>query len=144
MARPIPIRKKKAVSKKVDHTKELNKQLEIFKRATEARYELARGVFDAQPASTQEVIFRIQKMLLVNANGVVKFYPKNDRKQVAIPVTVEMEYVEHNAFYMAIEILKDLAMMDIRVDEFEFPETFCAECGIKLNDRGKGKKKRRG
>lgn len=81
-------------------------------------------------------------MLCVNANGVVRVYYEGNRREGGVAVTVDMEYIEMNAFYMAIEILKDLAMMDVRVDKFKYPESFCAECGVKLNDRGKGKKKR--
>jgi len=138
MAKPIPHRAKKKASR----NKEIEKQVELFQRATQARYDLARQAFDAQDEQTQEVIVRIQKMLCVNASGVVKFHPNGNRREGGIPVTVDMDYIEMNAFYMAMEILKDLAMMDVRVANFKFPESFCAECGVKLNDRGKGKKKK--
>jgi hypothetical protein len=121
--------------------KEVDKQVEIFKRATQARYDLARQTFEVQDESTQEVITRIQKMLCLNANGIVRVWLKGNKRNKSYTVTVEMDYIEMNAFYMAIEILKDLAMMDVRVAKFQFPESFCADCGVKLNDRGKGKKK---
>jgi hypothetical protein len=139
MAKPIPQKAKRKAERKA----EIERQVKIFQRATKARYELARQAFDAQPESTQEVIVRIQKMLCVNANGVVRVYFNGKRREGGVTVTVDMDYIEMNAFYMAIEILKDLAMMDVRVDKFKFPESVCAECGVKLNDRGKGKKKKR-
>jgi hypothetical protein len=135
---------RKPIPKKAKRNKEVEKQVEIFKRATQARYDLARQAFDEQDDDTQEVITRIQKMLCVNANGIVRVWLKGDkRREASVIVTVDMDYVEMNAFYMAIEILKDLAMMDVRIANFKFPESFCAECGVKLNDRGKGKKKRK-
>jgi hypothetical protein len=135
---------RKPIPKKAKRNKEVEKQVEIFKRATQARYDLARQAFDEQDDDTQEVITRIQKMLCVNANGIVRVWLKGDkRREASVTVTVDMNYVEMNAFYMAIEILKDLAMMDVRIANFKFPESFCAECGVKLNDRGKGKKKRK-
>jgi hypothetical protein len=135
---------RKPIPKKAKRNKEVEKQVEIFKRATQARYDLARQAFDEQDDDTQEVITRIQKMLCVNANGIVRVWLKGDkRREASVTVTVDMDYVEMNAFYMAIEILKDLAMMDVRIANFKFPESFCAECGVKLNDRGKGKKKRK-
>jgi hypothetical protein len=135
MARPIPVKKKSSRQREID------RQVEIFQRATKARYDLAREAYDAQDEDTQEVIERIQRMLCVNANGVVRVYINGNRRKGGIPVTVDMDYIEMNAFYMAMEILKDLAMMDVKVANFKFPESFCAECGVKLNDRGKGRKK---
>jgi len=139
MAKPIPAKAKRKSERKA----EIKRQVEIFQKATKARYDLARKAFDAQDEQTQEVILRIQKMLCVNANGVVRVYFNGNRREGGVAVTVDMDYIEMNAFYMAIEILKDLAMMDVRVAKFKYPESFCAECGVKLNDRGKGKKKRR-
>jgi len=136
-------KKKPKKTKRSAEQKEVDKQVEIFKRATQARYDLARQTFDAQDEATQDVITRIQKMLCLNANGIVRVWLKGSKRQKSFMVTVEMDYIEMNAFYMAIEILKDLAMMDVRVAKFKFPESFCAECGVKLNDRGKGKKKRK-
>lgn len=134
MAKPIP--------KKAARNKAIEIERDIFQKATQARYDLARQAFDAQDPETQMVITRIQKMLCQNANGVIKLWPNgNKRAERAVMVTVAMEYIEMNAFYVAIEILKDLAMMDVRVAQFKFPESFCADCGVKLNDRGKGRKK---
>ena len=120
-------KKKPKKTKRSAEQKEVDKQVEIFKRATQARYDLARQTFDAQDEATQDVITRIQKMLCLNANGIVRVWLKGSKRQKSFMVTVEMDYIEMNAFYMAIEILKDLAMMDVRVAKFKFPESFCAE-----------------
>lgn len=136
-------KKKKPANGKTKMPKEVVKQVEIFKRATQARYDLARQAFDSQDEDTQNVITRIQKMLCVNANGIIRVYVDGQKRNKSYTVTVEMDYIEMNAFYMAIEILKDLAMMDVKVAGFKFPESNCSECGVKLNDRGKGKKKRK-
>jgi hypothetical protein len=130
--------KSKPVKKKGNRIEE---QVEIFKRATKARHELAQEAFFAQDTETREVISRIQRMLCVNATGVIRVWKSGNKREQSTLVQVEMSYIEMNALYMAIEILKDLAMMDVRVANFKFPESFCAECGVKLNDRGKGKKR---
>lgn len=135
--------KKKIPTKKVKANKEIQEQVDLFKRATQARYDLARQTFDAQDEETQEVIYRIQKMLSMNANGYVRFHPRGNKRLGSVPVSVGMDYIEMNAFYLAIEILKDLAYMDVRVAKFQFDEAHCIECGVKLNDRGKGKKRKK-
>lgn len=136
MAKPIP--KKKA---RVTLQAAINKQLKFFREATQARFDLAQQTFDAQDPETQAVVLRIQKMLCQNASGVIRVFPNGEKRNLSVNVSVEMDYIEMNAFYLAIEILKDLAFMDVRVANFKFSEAFCADCGVKLNDRGKGRKK---
>lgn len=94
---------------------QVNEQVKLFKQKTELRYNEARNTFDAQDVNTQEVILRIQGILC--AGRAVD------------------DYARMNALYMAVEILKDLASMDVRVASFKFSDTYCAECGAKLSKK---------
>jgi hypothetical protein len=53
---------------------------------------------------------------------------KGDRIVVEIP----NDAIWNNALYMAVEILKDLAYMDIRVADFTWPTDLCMECGTEI------------
>jgi hypothetical protein len=52
---------------------------------------------------------------------------KGDRIVVDIP----NDAIWNNALYMAVEILKDLAYMEIRVAGFTWPD-LCVECGTAI------------
>jgi hypothetical protein len=127
MAKPIP-------------KSRVNKELELFRASTEARYRISREVFEAQDVQTRDVISRIQDRLMIGANGVIRVYPDGKRQQ-SVLLNVGLEYIEMNALYVAVEILKDLALMDVRIANFEFPKTVCAECGVKITPPRKRRKR---
>lgn len=129
MAKPIP--KKKA---KVDAA--VAEQVEEYKRLSEKRFEIANAAYRAQDEKTRAVLNAIQDQLLVGASGTIRVYVGG---KDAIAVPVDMEYVEYNTLYVATEILKDLALLDVKVANYKFPDVFCVECGDKL----KKKKKKR-
>jgi hypothetical protein len=118
----------------------VNKELELFRASTEARYRISREVFEAQDVQTRDVISRIQDRLMIGANGVIRVYPDGKRQQ-SVLLNVGLEYIEMNALYVAVEILKDLALMDVRIANFEFPKTVCAECGVKITPPRKRRKR---
>ena len=132
MAKKIP---KKAVGSAE------RKQLELFKASTEARHRLALDVFNHQDSDTQEVIERIQDRLMIGANGVIRVYP-NGKQQRSVILDVGLDYMTMNALYVAVEILKDLALMDVQIAQFQFPTSVCAECGVKLNEPRKKRRRR--
>lgn len=125
MAKPVPKRKPK-----ID--KGIAQQLEIFEAATKARYRMATAAFDAQDERTKEVIRMIRDRLSVIATGTIRVFPQG-RKNAGVTVQISQELVDNNLLYMATEIVKDLAFMDIRVENYSFPKVYCAECGDKLN-----------
>lgn len=92
---------------------QLAEAAEEFKDISEIRYELAMDVYNAQDAKTKVVIDKIVATL--------QQFSKTDN-----------EIVGWNLMYLATEIVKDLAFMDIRVAEFEFPVQMCAMCGVVL------------
>jgi hypothetical protein len=127
LAKPIPRRKSKT---RIDEA--VARQLEIFELATKARYRMATAAFDAQDEKTKEAIRMIRDRLSVLATGTIRIFP-DGRKNPGVTVTISQELVDSNLLYMATEIVKDLAFMDIRVEGYEFPKVYCAECGDKLN-----------
>jgi hypothetical protein len=116
----------------------VKEQVEEFKRRTEIRARLALTAFEAQDMKTQEVLERIRDNLVIGATGEIRVYKAGKRTESAT-VQVELKLIEDNALWMATEILKDLAMMDIKVAGYKFPDVYCAECGTKLH---KPKKKK--
>jgi hypothetical protein len=125
LAKPIPKRKSKL-------DKKIQEQLEIFYAATEARYRIATAAFEAQDEKTKEALRMIRDRLSVLATGTIRIFPDGKRNP-GHTVQISQEYVDQNLLYIATEIVKDLAFMDIRVENYNFPKVYCAECGDKLN-----------
>lgn len=124
----------KKISKKAKRSKReriIAEAIEVFKVQTEARYRLARAAFDSQDEETQAVILAIIDRLRLGAAGVVKVFPGGKRNE-AVTVPMEQKYQDFNLMFIATEILKDLALMDVRVATYEIPKTHCAECGVKI------------
>lgn len=120
---------------------ELVSVLDEFKSLSEVRYEIARDAYNVQDDATKQVIDRMVATLQQYATG----YITAKVNKTAVPVKIDHDYLGYNLLYLAVEIVKDLAFMDIRVADFEFPEQFCASCGIELttaNVRRVGKGKR--
>lgn len=132
MSKPIPQRKSKTNPK-------VQAQIEIFKRATAARGRIGQAAFDHQDEQTKEVIRMIRDRLSLIATGTIRVFP-NGRNNPGVTVTINQELIDHNLLYMATEIVKDLAFMDIRVENYEFPTVYCNECGEKLKPKKKVKK----
>jgi hypothetical protein len=119
----------------------LSSIVDDFKMLSEVRQEIAKDAYDAQDEITQRTIDRMVATLQQYATG----YITAKVGRTAVPVAIDNDYIGMNLFYLAVEIVKDLAFMDIRVAEFEFPEQVCANCGIELttaNVRRVGKGKR--
>lgn len=131
MAKPVPKKKPKLDRK-------IKEQLELFQSATEARYRIAKAAYDAQDEKTQDAILMIRDRLSVIATGTIRVFP-NGKHGAGTTVQIGQEYVDQNLLYMATEIVKDLAFMDIRVENYEFPKVYCAECGDKLTPRKRKK-----
>jgi hypothetical protein len=129
---------KKIPSSKPKRDKEVEKQLELFQAATKARYRIATAAFEAQDEKTKEAIRMIRDRISIMATGTIRVFPKG-KQNPGVTVTISQEYVDQNLLYAATEIVKDLAFMDIRVENYEFPKVYCAECGDKLTPRKKKK-----
>lgn len=136
------IKKRKSTRKslKSQLDAKVSRQLEIWLKQNEARLRIAQAHYDAQDATTQEVIEAIRDRIVSYSAGRAAFYPNGKKGGVGVAVELEPEWVAANAFYMATQLLKDLATVDVRVANYKFPDLICVECGEPL----KPKRKRRG
>jgi hypothetical protein len=125
------------MARKLAANAEADDVLEEFKMVTELRGEMAQVALDAQDEETQGLILRIADKLAESASGYVMV--KVGGKLVR--VEVESELVKANTLFVATEILKDLALFDIRVGTYVFPPSLCASCGAELLEIKKGKKR---
>jgi len=112
---------------------ETEKALERFRALAEKRYEIAMAAYNSQDKGTQQALDRIRDRLVIGSTGLVTV-----KGQV---IQVDIGIIEHNAMYVAIEIVKDLALLDIRVANYKFPEVLCAECGATLAKTKRSKRK---
>jgi len=120
MAKPV-VKKKKASS-------DVDAQVKLFKEASERRFEIANEAYAAQDQKTKAVLDAMVSQLMIGASGTISVRSGT----TSVPVEVGIDYVEYNALYVATEILKHLAMMDIRVANYKFPTVYCAECTEKI------------
>lgn len=118
-------------------------QLEIFKRATEARYELAMRAYNAQDNQTKDALDIMVARLRTIGTGQIRIFPDGKRGH-SVVVPIEPVLQDQNIMFLATEIFKDLALMDVQVANYEFPPVYCVECGdkISLTRRAKAKAKR--
>lgn len=112
--------------------------LEKFQAESLARFEKAQKFVELQDADTRDALDRMISLLEDIARPSILVRPENDRKH-GITVLLPKETITHNATWMAVEILKDLGSMDVRVASFKFPKDLCATC----HDPIKPKKKRK-
>jgi len=102
-----------------------------YKLTSEVKYELAKAAYDAQDAKTQKVIDRMVETLRTYCTGYVTIQLQPPTGAL-VPVKISNEYLGFNLLFLAVEIVKDLALLDIRVANFQFPQSQCAMCGAEL------------
>lgn len=76
----------------------------------EVRGEIAQEAYDAQDAKTKAAIDAVAHRLAKDA------------------ASTDI-YTQHNLLFVAVEIVKDLAVTGIRVASYNFPEGQCVSCG---------------
>lgn len=102
----------------------IDEALQNYREITEARFRIAKKVYEAQDDLTKEVIDRIRDRLRIASTGVVNINNK--------PYKLEQQYVDFNIWFIATEILSDLALNDIQIANFNFHPAYCAECKREL------------
>jgi hypothetical protein len=135
-----PIAKKKAPVVSPEKLRELaNGAMDDFTRESKKRYERVHKLFERQDDETQDAIERMTALLcrIARKNMWVSAGSKGDR----VVLTIPEEVIYHNMFYMAVEILKDLAEFDVKVAGFHFPPNLCAECFNPVKPKKAAKKK---
>lgn len=137
-----PVKKKKAKPvKRISEAKlrELAKKaMDDFIADAKKRYNHAHEIYKQQDADTQDALDRIIALLcqITRRNMWVQVGAREDRLVLTIPD----ETIYNNMFYMAVEIIKDLAVMDIRVANYKHPANLCAMCGATVKPKKKGRK----
>lgn len=113
-------------------------QMAVFTADAKARYEKARRGYVKQSDDTQDALDRMTALLvrIARKHMWVSVGKREDRVVIQIPE----ETIYHNMFYMASEILKDLATFDVRVADYTFPADVCVECGKEIKPTKKKKK----
>ncbi len=104
-------------------------KLAEFEQRSDELYDLARATYDAQDTDTREAIDRIHdattRMFRQQA------YVARTRTGERMPIEFSREVHSKLSFYIAVEIVKDLGIMDIRVANFKFTKA-CVVCGKKV------------
>lgn len=113
--------------------------LEIFGQETEARYKVAKRAYDQQDNTTREAFdFMVDRIVEISRDEIV-VKPIEDKRALRVKITPDL--IRKNALYMATEICKDLALLDIRVENYEFVPNVCTECAVEIKPSKKKKKK---
>jgi hypothetical protein len=112
--------------------KELVKDaVEEFYSVSEMKYEIAKAGYDAQDDDTRDMIDQLVKVLNLHATGyiTVQLDPPHGGP---VPVKIQKKYVDFNTLYIVMDMLKTLALFDIRVGKYTFPAAYCAQCEAEL------------
>lgn len=99
---------------------------EQFAFITAVKAELAQEVYDAQDAKTKTAINMIQSKLRQLVTDTIILTLENGGKAEA---QITAEDLEQNVLWLAVEIVKDLAIVGVQVANFKFPTKSCAICG---------------
>jgi hypothetical protein len=112
----------------------LDEAVAEFQDLSEIRYELAKRAYKAQSATMQNTVDSILATLRIHAKDYidVQLQPPHG---ALVPVKIERRYVDFNLLYIAMDILKNLALFDIRIGDYEFPPSLCTNCEAVITQR---------
>lgn len=115
---------------------QLKSVLEEFQAVSLVKHEMFEDAYKLQDTQTKRVIDRIVGVLQTYATGHITATVNN----TVYPIKIGNEYLGYNLAWLALEVVKDLAICDIRVASFKFPESLCIKCGdVVIPERKKGK-----
>lgn len=95
--------------------------LEDFKALSLVNFEMAQDAYKRQDSETKTAIDQIVSVLKNYVTGHITVNGKQ--------IEVDPETVKHNLVFLAVEMVKDLAMCNVRVASFKFPANICVRCG---------------
>jgi hypothetical protein len=121
----VVVKKKKPKARGLTFQQRLDHELQVFMEQSIARASIAKRAYAPQDAETKAALDTMVDRIVSISRGVATF--KIGKRKVAAEVPTEA--VKNNALYLATEILKDLALLDIRIANFRFDPQRCAECG---------------
>lgn len=110
-----------------------------FQLAAERRYVAAAVKTTHLDYDTREAIQRMTDLLC--RIGRKQMYFTVGGRQDRIVLDIPELTIQHNSFYLACEILKDLAIMDIKIEDYAFAPGVCVECGTEIKPTKKKVKK---
>ena len=110
-----------------------NQWVENYRVQTEARLQMATEAYEMQDSETREVIDKIRDRIAIAMTGRVK----TSNGHV---FQVSQELMDASILFIATEILKDLAMYDVKLANFKFPPN-CVGCQRKLTPTRKRKRR---
>lgn len=88
---------------------------EEFEAVTEYQHELATEAYKAQDAETRIAIDKLVHVLKQYSTGS--------------KLNTSADMIDKALFVVAVEVVKDLALLDLRVEGFVFPQDACVKCG---------------
>lgn len=130
-------KKSKKVTKKLSENKLQEKadtRLAEFKAQSLVRFQQASKVIDQQDPATKDAIDRMIGQLVAISRRRMWVAESRGSDHRAI-VDIPEETIRHNATYMALEIVKDLALMDVQVEGFKYPKGMCGTCARPLKGK---------
>lgn len=92
-----------------------------FVMLAEYQHELARETYGKQDKETQKVIDKLVHLL--------RGYSTGSKFNTNAKLRVAEEHIEMALFVIAVEVVKDLALCDLRVANFVLPKDVCVKCG---------------
>lgn len=95
-----------------------------FQAEAKARHDKAHKLYETQDDDTQDALDRMTTLLCRIARKNMWISTGGSNMVLQIPE----DTIYNNMFYLANEILKDLAQFDIKVAGFQFPDNLCAVC----------------
>lgn len=103
-----------------------DESMAIFTTDAKARYDKAHKLYEEQDDATQDALDRMTTLLcrIARRNMWVSAGEKSNRLVLQIPE----QTIYHNMFYMSVEIVKDLALFDVKIAGFKFSDNLCVEC----------------
>lgn len=111
----------------------MDEMVETFQAVSEFKEELARAAIDEQDKPTQKAIYAIHKILVDNATSAIT---DRDPDGNLCTVNVDIKYISYNFLWLAVQIVKGLALVDLRVANFNFPPSLCSNCEAELPKGG--------
>lgn len=121
----------------IPFAKQAEKEFEDLKGRWKPLHALAQRAYDAQDAMTQDALDVMVERIIAISRGAVVF---SNRKGDKLAFQIDENDKKMNALYLATEIMKDLAQLDIRLASYKFLPNVCVECGSTTT---KAKKKAR-
>ena len=112
-----------------------------WKALSEIKADFAQEVYDAQDDVTKKALDVIIYTLRSSATGYISLQLQPPFGQT-VPMKIDNTYLGFNLKWLAVEIAKNLAILDLRVAHYEWPNHICSRCGevLQIPELTRGKK----